>query len=160
LYTAKTISFPRSPVALSPDGKLAISPTKDGTVRVCDAWTGQVRRTLPGIGRTVVHGLDVSPDGKRLAIVSSPLVVIVDVESGEELDRIYGWAPAHFSPDGKHVATKVGNGVEIWEVGKNKGKASSSEPIRADKKMLGRNRCISFALDHTWTYLAVVDATR
>ena len=84
---------------------------------VWDAQTGQEIRTFKG------HGLDVrsvafSPDGKRLASVSSDDTVKVwDAQTGQELLTFQGGGESvAFSPDGHRLASSGPDGtVKIYD---------------------------------------------
>jgi WD40 repeat protein len=53
-------------VAFSPDGKTLASASRDKTIKVWDAHSGQERATLKGHTEEV-HCVAFSPDGKTLA---------------------------------------------------------------------------------------------
>ena len=94
------------------------SPAEAGPVYDADhppVYTGEP--TLPS--------LDVSPDGRRVAIAGFHEVLIVDAASGELRDRLIGVSPrlnsVRFSPDGSRIAAvggtpAVSGEVQIWDV--------------------------------------------
>ena len=51
-------------VAVTPDGRRAVSGSQDETVRVWDLETGNVLHTLTGLGGTV-WSVAITPDGRR-----------------------------------------------------------------------------------------------
>ena len=97
-------------VAFSPDGKRLASASRDGTVKVWDAATGQEIRTLKG-HTGFVTSVAFSPDGKRLASAGSRS----DGEGVGRRDRAGNPHPqgayrlastsVAFSPDGKRLAS-------------------------------------------------------
>src|SRR5262249_35776595 len=101
----------------SPDGNsLAIPPLRHGPIQLLDLKSGQTSSLLPA----VVAGIDefcLSPNHDTLATrMSSDLVSIWSVTSGQEtgrIDQVFG--PMHsfgpsmaFSPDGKLLAVTTG----------------------------------------------------
>jgi tRNA A-37 threonylcarbamoyl transferase component Bud32 len=116
-------------VAFSPDGKRLASASRDNTVKVLDAQTGQELLTLKG-HTSWVWSVAFSPDGKRLAsgsgeMASTPKpgeVKVWDAQTGQELCTLTlkgrtGWSRSVvFSPDGKRLASNdPDNGVTIWD---------------------------------------------
>jgi WD40 repeat protein len=109
-------------VAFSADSKRLASAGGDGTVKVWDAATGQLARTLKGY--TFVAGsMSFSPDNKCLASVDLPgNVTVRDAATGQEA-RTLKWHTAAvtsvtFSPDGRHLATSAsedGYGARVWD---------------------------------------------
>jgi eukaryotic-like serine/threonine-protein kinase len=116
-------------MSFTPDGKLLVSPSIDRPVKVWDAATGALVRTLGGFGGTT-RVAAFPPDGRLLAVGSDngdALVRFWDPATWNELfllgqplewvDRTYGrqvWAIA-FSPDGEHMAVGGdGVGLTLW----------------------------------------------
>ena len=120
-------------VCFSPDSKRLASASKDGTVRVWDAATGQEILTLKG-HTGFVTGVCFSPDGKRLASASGAFywgndpagrgqpseVKVWDAATGREALTIKvhtgGTSGVAFSPDGKRLASASAiRTVTVWD---------------------------------------------
>jgi len=72
-------------VAVTPDGKPAVSTSDDETLKVWDLETGHALRTLEGDG-SVVNGAAVTPDGKRAVSASDDKTLKVwDLETGRQV---------------------------------------------------------------------------
>lgn len=93
-------SAPVYGVAVSGDGRLAVSASDDATLKVWDTETGRELRTLRGHA-TSVYRLALSEDG-RIAVSASDdkTLKVWDVESGRELRTIEGHGVA-LSGDGR-----------------------------------------------------------
>lgn len=123
-----------SSVAYAPDGKTLASGSFDGTVKLWDAATGQLRSTLRGHG-TAVSSVAYAPDGDTIASASHDGTIrLWDVAALRELaviDAHLGSANCvAFSPDGKTLASAGGAAksdaskeeqpgeVHLWDVSK------------------------------------------
>ena len=72
-------------MAVTPDGKRAVSASWDHTLKVWDLETGRALRPLEGHSAPVV-GVAVTPDGKRAVSASGDKTLKVwDLETGEVL---------------------------------------------------------------------------
>lgn len=107
-------------VAADPTGKLLVSGGADKTVRGWDPAAGKERWKWEG--RSIVCGLAVSADGKRVAVgcADGKLVLLT---ADDSTVKVAGETPAHtggvaavaFSPVGERVATCGGDGVvKTW----------------------------------------------
>src|SRR5207302_1701074 len=113
-------------VVFSPDGKLLVSGSYDSTVKLWDAHTGELLRTIEACGR--VESLAFLPDGRRVAILDATgQVQICDTKTGaciQTLDRSMNQAKSlAVSPDGKALAVVAGSNwtdgaVMVWDVAK------------------------------------------
>ena len=77
-------------VAMSRDGRLAVSASYDKTLKVWDVESGRELRTLEG-HTSFVYGVALSGDGRLAVSASSDKTLKVwDVESGRELRTLEG----------------------------------------------------------------------
>jgi WD40 repeat protein/predicted Ser/Thr protein kinase len=119
-------------VAFSPDGTRLASasgepgrpgrPGKPGEVKVWDALTGRETLTLNGHTH-LVTGVAFSPDGRRLASASVPVIgpgqlKVWDAQTGGEIRTLKGaGVGVAFSPDGRRLASASRDGtVNVWDV--------------------------------------------
>jgi putative hemolysin len=109
-----------SSVCFSPDGKRLASASRDQTVKVWDARTGQEQLTLQGHTAPVL-GVCFSPDGQRLASASEDKTVKVwDAALGKEVLTLKGHRGGVpgicFSPDGRRLASASWDRtVKVWD---------------------------------------------
>jgi WD40 repeat protein len=109
-----------SSVAWSPDGRFLASGSSDDTVRVWDAASGTLLRTLKG-HTSGVNSVAWSPDGRTLASGSDDRTVRVwdagteqllrTLAGHKELVRSVAW-----SPDGRYLASgSLDRTVRVWD---------------------------------------------
>ncbi|MCL4457350.1 MAG: caspase family protein [Nitrospirae bacterium] len=110
-----------SSVALSPDGKYALSVSEDKTLKLWDVSTGREVRTF--FGHThLVNSVAFSPDGKyALSGSYDTTVKLWDIETGREVRTFFGHThPVNsvaFSPDGKYaVSGSSDETVKLWDI--------------------------------------------
>jgi WD40 repeat protein/beta-lactamase regulating signal transducer with metallopeptidase domain len=132
-------------VAASSDGKYFASSHEDKTVRLRDAATGQVLRTLRGHGDVVSH-VGFSPDGKYLSTASfDKTVKLWSVGDGKELFTLTGhtnWVfSAAFSPDGNLLATSgYDKTIRLWY-------ARTGKPVATLEGHAATVRSVAFSPD-------------
>jgi WD40 repeat protein len=107
-----------SSAAFSPDSKLVVTASWDGTAKIWEVTTGRL------VGEPMPHGGPVesaafSPDGERVLTRSGKTVRVWEVKTG----RLFGEPIRHdgkvlyaaFSPDGERVVTASSRTVRLWE---------------------------------------------
>ena len=112
---------PAQAVAASPDGKLALSGSFDGTVRLWDMESGKELRRFAGHdGQWVLH-VAFSPDGRQaLSSGADNAVRLWDVATGQEVSRFTGHTDrvecAVFSPEGGRILSAAFDGTaRLWD---------------------------------------------
>lgn len=95
-------------VLYSPDGHRLITGSRDATIRVWDCESGRQLREWTR-SQTTMWGLDLSPDGRRIAAPDGQVVRIWNAETGQCERELRGhsglvWC-VWFTPDGTQVAS-------------------------------------------------------
>jgi RNA polymerase sigma factor (sigma-70 family) len=109
-------------IAVAPDGKSIASGGSGHAVRLWDAATGKELRRFPsGDALSVAF----APDGKSLAFPSHLDVLMCDVATGKELQRLHGHTNGicgvAFSPDGRLLASASHDKtVRLWDTATGK----------------------------------------
>ena len=115
-------------VAVSPNGKIVASGSKNGEIKLWELDTGKLIRTISAHKQSV-KSIAISPDGKTLVSGSkSGKVKLWEIETGELIRTISAHnQPVNsiaISPNGKTFASASKSGrVKLWEI-------ESGEPIR------------------------------
>jgi hypothetical protein len=108
-------------VAISPDGKTALSGSRDGTIKLWDLSSGKEIKTVVGHTNSVDSSVDsvaISPDGKTAMSSSGDALTLWDLSSGREIETFSGHIVhllrVAFSPDGKMVLCGCGDTMQLW----------------------------------------------
>jgi WD40 repeat protein/sterol desaturase/sphingolipid hydroxylase (fatty acid hydroxylase superfamily) len=107
-------------VAISDGGECVASAGADGTVKLWDGATGQVKRTLVGHIRAV-HSVGISADGRRLVSGSYDRTLKVwDAQTGQATRTLPGHGGAvlsvGISADGQHLVSGSADfTVKLWD---------------------------------------------
>jgi WD40 repeat protein len=108
-------------VAMSPDGRTALSGSNDNTLKLWDVATGQELRTFTG-HTGEVKSLAFSPDGGSVLSGSGDNTVkLWDLATGQELRTFQGHSGAvrsvAFFPDGrKFLSGSADKTVKVWDI--------------------------------------------
>src|SRR5262249_55407200 len=125
------------PVAYTPDGRLIVSGSWDGDVRLWDAATGEVVAVLPQGG--FVRALALSPDGTRLVAMGDGTggLRVWDVASRRHIATYKTtdntlWAVA-YRPGGAHVAVLgPGHVIEVLDAATGERAATADAGARLE----------------------------
>jgi serine/threonine protein kinase/WD40 repeat protein len=113
-------------IAFSSDGQTVVvgytilCDTIDGEVIVWDINTGEIRQQIPTPLPVSTYWIRLSSDGQLAAFISSVIVSVVDVKSGEELIQLQNTSPITdtvFAPDGETLYSIGENGQIVeWDI--------------------------------------------
>jgi WD40 repeat protein len=134
-------------VALSADGRMAVSALDDKILKVWDVETGRELHALTG-HNSAVTGVALSADG-RLAVSASydKTLKVWDVEAGRELYTLTGYSPSGgrvaLSADGRRlvVSATTDGLLEVWDV------TTERELRTLDSKRRERAWCVALSAD-------------
>jgi WD40 repeat protein len=150
-------SGPVRGVAVTPDGKRAVSASYDKTLTVWELDTGRVLRTLEGHS-SYVNGVAVTPDGKRaVSACADDTLKVWDLETGRLLRTLEGhsnWVRSvAVTPDGKRaVSASDDHTLKVWDLGAGRvlftleGHAGNVAGVAVTP---GGKRAVSASWDHT-----------
>ena len=108
-------------VAVTPDGRRAVSASEDQTLKVWDLGSGRELRTLTGHSRSV-NAVAVTPDGRRAVSASDDQTLKVwDLASGRELRTLTGHSDTvnavAVTPDGQRAVSASGDKtLKVWDL--------------------------------------------
>jgi WD40 repeat protein/cellulose biosynthesis protein BcsQ len=146
-----------SGVAVTGDGRLAVSASADNTLKVWDLESGRELRTLQG-HLSSVTGVAVTPDGRRAVSGSMDHTLKVwDLDTGRELRTLKGHSSSvtgvAVTPDGRRaVSGSMDHTLKVWdlETGRElrtlKGHLSSVTGVAVTPDV---RRAVSGSMDHT-----------
>ncbi len=109
-----------SSLAISHDGKLLLSGSRDRTIKIWQIETGQLIHTLNG-HTEAINAIALSPDGQTIASASTDQTVkIWHTETGELLSTFTGHTKPvtsiAFTPDGQTLASaSTDKTIKIWQ---------------------------------------------
>src|ERR1039458_4412368 len=105
-------------VAVTPDGRRAVSASWDHTLKVWDLATGRALCTLEGHSDSV-NGVAVTPDGQRAVSASWDRTLKVwDLASGRALRTLEGHSSAGVAvtPDGQLAVSAEDHTLKVWDL--------------------------------------------
>jgi WD40 repeat protein len=146
-----------SGVAVTADGKRAVSASSDETLKVWDLESGRAPRTLEGHSSRV-HGVAATADGKRAVSASRDKTLKVwDLESGRALRTLEGHSSrvkgVAVTADGKRAVSASGDRtLKVWDLesgGALRTLAGHSDEVFGVAVTADGKRAVSASGDHT-----------
>jgi WD40 repeat protein len=144
-------------VALTADGRRAISASSDNTLNVWDLESGQVLRTVTGHSSWVT-AVALTADGRRAVSASADHTLKVwDLESGQELRSLAGHedsvnAVALTADERRAVSASADHTLKVWDPESGRvlrTLAGHLSPVLAVALTADGRRAISASADHT-----------
>jgi len=108
-------------VAITPDGKQAVSASQDTTLKLWDLATGSELATLTGHSWSI-NAVAITPDGKQAISASGDTTLkLWDLATAEELTTLTGHSDevtaVAITPDGKQVVSASGDTtLKLWDL--------------------------------------------
>ncbi|MFH1050850.1 MAG: FISUMP domain-containing protein [bacterium] len=113
-------------ISWSPDSKILIGGSNNGTIFFWNISSGKIIRTIKAYSHGYVWSVSCSPKGNILATVKSDKTIkIWDISSGKEIITLKGhtdwiWSVS-WSPDGKRLASvSADKTIKIWDISRGK----------------------------------------
>jgi Caspase domain/WD domain, G-beta repeat len=113
-------------VAITPDGRRALSSSKDKTLKLWDLDSGQELRTFSGHSDSV-NAVAITPDGRRALSGSwDNTLKLWDLDSGQELRTFSGHSHSvnaiAITPDGRHsLSGSIDKTLRLWDLDSGRG---------------------------------------
>ena len=120
-YTLRGHSYGVTAVAITPDGKQAVSAARDHTLKVWDIQRGKQLHTLNG-HKEWVTGVAVTSDGKRaVSTAADKTLKVWDLKSGKVLHTLRGHTDivktVALTNDGQRaVSTSADQTLKVWDI--------------------------------------------
>lgn len=116
-------------VAISPDGEILVSGSRDKTIKVWQLSTGKILQTLAG-HTSFVFSVTISPDGQTLASGSEDTTIkLWQLGTGRQVRTLGNWFSGHshwvssvaISPDGQMlVSGSDDKTIKLWRLSKGR----------------------------------------
>lgn len=155
-------------LAFSTDGRWLASGANEELLRIWQADSGALERTIEAPKAGEINGVDWSPDGGAIAAACDDKSIrIWSTADGRELARLIGhseWvADVGFSPKGDQITSADGAGkVFIWKW-RTKDRplvlSGHTDIVRAAKFLLDGSMVVSVGQDHSTRFWRVTDGS-